>query len=123
MNLTELKSKVDVCCSHCNPNEVEVLITLNQPSMGPRASAGVESVCLGFDWERNQLRIEPKGKLERSGLGRDVNRPKLLYTGTGSEVLNGYWCPRCQQKVDKHDKYCKHCGQRVEGEIPHDYKG
>ena len=117
MNLKDFKDRINACYDHCkNPEEIEVLITLDTPSMGPRASSGIGSVNIGFDWEANQLRIEPKLRLERKGLTRDNNRPKI-YNNKPDSVLNGYWCPRCQQGVDEKDKYCKHCGQKIEGVV------
>ena len=60
MNLSELKERIDVIYKISeNPDKVSVRITLDESSIGGRASVGVSSIMMGFDWESNQLRIEP----------------------------------------------------------------
>ena len=74
MTLAELKKIVDAYYEgkYVNPDEVNVIITLEEMSMGPRAGTGVESIFMGFDWESNQLRIQPKEKLVRYNKQSDI---------------------------------------------------
>ncbi|HAU86001.1 MAG TPA: hypothetical protein DCW90_11035 [Lachnospiraceae bacterium] len=67
MTLAELKKIVDSYCEnkYTNPEEVNLIITLDEMSIGPRAGTGVENAFMGFDWEHNQFRIQPKDKLVR----------------------------------------------------------
>ena len=63
MNLKELKNIVDFAIEnlqhHQNPEEISVLITLSESSVGSRASSTIKYVGMGFDWEHGQFRIEP----------------------------------------------------------------
>lgn len=74
MNLKELKDAIDTIAenmlNNANLEDIDVRINLSEPSICCRASVGVENIMMGFDWEQNQLRIEPnesiiKGKIKR----------------------------------------------------------
>lgn len=109
MNLLEFKNIIDSRYSHCkNPEEVKVLITTADPSVGPRASCDISSIRIGFDWERNQLRLEPAIRLVREG--RNFDDARKIY-----KENNNFWCPRCTCLVNKTDKYCRSCGQKLQG--------
>ena len=114
MNLKELKSIIDQRMerlpSYQNPEEIQVRITLSEPSMGARASTEVKGIGLGIDWEAGQLRIEPKGALVKKG--NSLNDVKSAVRKE-YEGRNYYLCPRCQQKISKTDLYCRHCGQKL----------
>lgn len=74
MNLKELKARIDKLCEYYGKDleRCTVYITTSEPSIGGRAKCGVKSVALGFDWENNQLRIDPEEKLIK------WNKPKHL---------------------------------------------
>lgn len=76
MNLLELKNQVDFAIDNLhssdNPEEIPVLITLSEPSLGARNSIGVKYVSIGVDWERNQFRILPETELVRR-INKDKN--------------------------------------------------
>lgn len=63
MNLKELKDAIDTIVENMSNNtkmeDISVRINLSEPSICCRASVGVERIMMGFDWEQNQLRIEP----------------------------------------------------------------
>lgn len=64
MNLEELKARIDFLHKQSrNPKKEIVYITTSEHSIGGRAKCGVKNLSLGFDWEHNQLRIEPENKL------------------------------------------------------------
>lgn len=67
MNLSELKIKVDDAIKNLHkdqrPEDITVLITLDEDSIGQRACSGIRNINLGFDWERDQLRLEPEKPL------------------------------------------------------------
>lgn len=118
MTLTELKKIVDSYCEdeYVNPDEVNVIITLEEMSIGPRAGTGIENIFLGFDWESNQLRIQPKEKLVRYKKQRDIPKRIIYYKAQGT-----YCCTTCQHPMKKteakNNKYCPYCGQKLSGEI------
>lgn len=112
MTLAELKKTVDAYCEgeYVNPDEVNVIITLEEMSIGPRAGTGIENIFLGFDWEHNQLRIQPKEKLVRYNKQRDIPKDILYY-----KLRDLHYCPTCQHPLKKtevrNNKYCPFCGQ------------
>jgi len=114
MNLKELKTVVDSeinnLHSYEKPEDIPVLVTLSETSIGSRAASGIKYAGMGFDWEQGQFRLEPVMKLVRKG--NTLNDAKLIkceqYDGR-----NYYFCPRCDQKISKDDKYCRHCSQML----------
>lgn len=118
MTLTELKKIVDAYYEgkYVNPDEVNVIITLEEMSMGPRAGTGVESIFMGFDWEHNQLRIQPKEKLVRYNKQRDIPKDILYY-----KLQDFHYCPTCQHPLKKtetrNNNFCPFCGQRFSKNI------
>lgn len=64
MNLSELKQRIDfIYNSTRTPDNVEVVITTSESSIGGRAKCSICRIDKGFDWEHNQVRIEPTNKL------------------------------------------------------------
>lgn len=69
MNLQELKDIIDKTIK-LNPrtdleNVQVVITTASDGTLGGRAKANVKYAGLGFDWERNQFRIEPEETLHK----------------------------------------------------------
>jgi hypothetical protein len=113
LNLEEFKIIVDHTVDnlhHKKANEVPVLITLSESSMGARASSNVKYANMGFDWEHGQFRIEPDISLVRKGNSLTDIKNVICRQYEGK---NYYFCPRCQQKITKTDKYCRYCSQKL----------
>ncbi|MFY9421518.1 MAG: zinc ribbon domain-containing protein [Bacilli bacterium] len=114
MNLKELKTIVDFTIEnlqpHQKPEEIQVLITLSESSIGSRAASGISYIGMGFDWEHGQLRIEPSKKLVSKG--NSLNDVKKVVQKE-FEHRKYYVCPRCLQKIAKDDYYCRYCGQKL----------
>lgn len=93
-----------------NSEEIPILITLSENSIGPRASCEIKSAGLGFDWEHNQFRIQPTDELvHKENRYLDVKPVKCKqYDGR-----KYYVCSICQQKISKNDRYCRYCGQKL----------
>jgi hypothetical protein len=113
MNLKEFINHLDVIKSvfpsYKNMEEISVLITTSESSIGGRAYTEVKNIFMGFDWENNQLRIEPVDKLLKQPI-RDISKISRLETGG---ML--YWgCSHCGRKVSKEDYYCRQCGRKLE---------
>lgn len=94
--------------------EDEVLITLSEPSVGARASAPINSIYAGFDWEHGQIRIEPKNKLINKLKDRDkqLDTKIMEYDSLGRKCIIRK-CPVCENHLKKDDKYCSRCGQAI----------
>ncbi len=113
MKLIELKNKIDFICDRCeNPKDIDVCITLVEPSVGGRAKVGVQSVNLGFDWEKNQLRIEPDKEIVRKGRDLQTVIP-IKERFSFDKTCKVFRCPICDGHLNKNDRYCKFCGQRL----------
>jgi hypothetical protein len=113
MNLAELKTIVDRSIEQLKfekPENVSVLITLSESSMGARASSCVKYAGLGFDWERGQFRFEPDKSLVTKGNNLIDIKGVVCRQYEGR---NYYYCPRCQQKISKDDSYCRFCSQKL----------
>lgn len=114
MNLLDLKTNVDHIIrnlrSYEEPKDIEVLITLAESSVGSRAFARVNHVGMGFDWESGQLRIESEVPIVRQG--NTFNDVKKINCEQ-FQGRNYYFCPRCESKISKDDKFCRYCGQRL----------
>ena len=68
MKLKDLKHKIDFLYKQYEnhpeiPDDLDVVITTSESSIGGRAKVDVHYASRGFDWEHNQFRIEPEHKL------------------------------------------------------------
>lgn len=114
MNLKELKEIVDFEIKNLReyekPEDISVLITLSESSMGARASSSIKYIGMGFDWEHGQFRIEPSLSLVRKGNALTDVKPVVKDDFSGVK----FWaCPKCRLKVAKDDIFCRHCGQKL----------
>lgn len=113
MTLAELKELVDgLCKRHKGLANAQVMITLAEPSIGGRAAAQIKGIYAGFDWEHNQIRVEPEESLVRQGHTYEDPMPirKIVFAGSNRPV---YVCPKCESTVAKIDHFCRECGQRL----------
>lgn len=88
----------------------EVMIDLEEPSIGASASCTIKSMNKGFDWEHGQVRLTPA-----QALVRKMTKQKL--TKKNREVMSGRTychCAHCACTVGKDDKFCKDCGRQFE---------
>lgn len=115
LTIKDLKDIID----RTNENDLNarVVITLDEPSIGGRAFTSIIMAHMGFDWENNQFRIEPKEPIARNKFSRDTPRDIRKWR-------DGYFCPKCDdslmKKEVKESRYCRRCGQRFSG-LVHDY--
>lgn len=64
LSLLDLKRIVDTAClKECQPESIPVLIDLNEPLIGARASERIVAASMGFDWESGEFRLSPKRNL------------------------------------------------------------
>lgn len=113
MHLKQLKILVDSAIDNLyfeKPENIPVLITLSENSIGARAASTVKYAGLGFDWENNQFRIEPEKPLVTKGNNLSDVKGILCKEYNGRKL---YFCPRCQSKITKNDYYCRYCGQKL----------
>ena len=110
LTVKDLKDIID----RTNENDLDarIVITLDEPSIGSRAFTSIIMAHMGFDWENNQFRIEPKEPIARNKFSRDTPRDIRKWR-------DGYFCPKCDgslmKKEVKGSRYCRRCGQRFSG--------
>ena len=112
MNLQELKDSVNSIYEHLpkyiNPEKISIKITLDEPSIGARASTELRCLYEGIDWESGQIRLEPTDK---------IIRKVYKYNETYKEERQDknrktHYCRNCMTIVGVKDKFCKHCGRK-----------
>jgi len=92
-----------------NLENINVVITTSESSIGGRSCVDVYNVHMGFDWEHGQLRIEPANKLLKRQT-REIAKVIKQQSGGIS-----YWgCSYCGRKIAKDDRFCKECGRKLE---------
>ena len=110
LTVKDLKDIID----RTNENDLDarIVITLDEPSIGSRAFTSIIMAHMGFDWENNQFRIEPKEPIARNKFSRDTPRDIRKWR-------DGYFCPKCDgslmKKEVKESRYCRRCRQRFSG--------
>jgi hypothetical protein len=114
MDLKQLKDTVDFTIKNLrdyeDPSEIPVLITLSEPSIGSRAFSQVVHVGMGFDWEHGQFRIAAEKQLVSIGKALTDVKSIVCHPYDGR---NYYFCPRCEGKISKDDRYCRYCSQKL----------
>lgn len=120
MTLSELKRNVDFAAmhlsKHLSPDEVTVLITTAEMSMGPRSSDGVKSAGMCFDFEAGEYRLNPVSGLVHVG-NCIADRKKRYITYVHIQDVGPiphFFCPTCSTESVKKDNFCKNCGQAFE---------
>jgi len=119
MNLEDFKKNIDFIYENTpdySRSENEVVITLHEPSMPARACTGIRSVCQGFDWEHGQIRIEPEKHIV-SQKRNYTDIMNIVHRDTCDGKSRIYVCQRCDQKINKSDKFCRYCGQKLGGVV------
>lgn len=114
IKLIKLKETVDRLCNSGHSEDI-VVVTLNQPSVGPRAFTNVSGLYSGFDWEHGQIRIDTEDKIlskekDRDNVIEPIVKEYNILDNKRSIVRK---CRICENKLRIADKYCSNCGQRV----------
>ena len=119
MNLAELKHTVDFTTTtlraYEKPEDIDVVIHLQEPSIGGIACAGVTSGHRGIDWDTSRFILAPSARLRHEGKTKDdVVAPWVneYDYGTGRKTVIRD-CRMCSHRVNADHRYCPHCGQRL----------
>lgn len=95
------------------PKHIPVEIVLSEPSIGPRSTAEIDCVGLGFDWDAGKLLLTPSEELVRKAYGGGTSR--MIESNIDGKIV--YSCSGCYIICDKSDKYCRNCGKRFRNKI------
>ena len=87
MNFKEFKDRIESICNiSIGKNEdlenLEVVVTIDNPSVGGRAKSKVKGIYRGIDWEHKQIRIDTEDKLIKD----DSNKLQQI-----QEVVNNHF--------------------------------
>lgn len=110
MKLNELKELVDTYVNDGLENR-NIVIDLNEHSIGGRVSTGLVNIYPGFDWESGQIRVQTADKICRLGNSKNNSMKMQIFAHISSRKY--YGCPSCGEFVRKTDRWCSHCGQRI----------
>lgn len=117
MKLYELFMQIKSLIEIGHENDV-VLITLSQASCGARASVGIQDICVGFDWEHDQIRIITDEPIIKKYNDRDVGKLAIcIECDYGTNKRRVRKCPICENHLSKKDRYCGNCGQAIVGGV------
>lgn len=112
MNLKEMyetiKNAYENIPNNKDPEKINVVLDLSDPSIGARASVNIEGIRFGIDWESGQLRIRPTEEVVSKKYSEGLREKKAVCS---SNVIPGYWCPTCLATVKRKSKCCPNCGQ------------
>ena len=113
MQLIELKRRVELALNRDHAH-AEVVVTLDEPSVGGRMGIPISSAGMGIDWEACEFRLETATPIVRKG--RAMDDPLRMYChkyeyDTRTQTI--YHCPICGEQLKKNMKYCFSCGQKV----------
>lgn len=118
MKANEFERELSWYISHGHADD-DVVIHCKEPSMGAVAAENIAGIDAGFDWDAGRILLEPSKPLIHHECNRDVPksivRIEYIHNYDG-KVKSTYHCPVCQCRVQKGDKYCRTCGQRLDSE-------
>ena len=113
MKLNELKKLIDFYVGRNKDNQdKEVVIELDQVSVGFSASSQVKQFYEGIDWDSGKFFISTKDKLIMKNKDRDIP----VEIKKDPMFKNRYVCTACGYYVCKDDNYCRTCGNKLKTE-------
>lgn len=94
--------------------DTPIMITTADRSIGGRAFVYAAWIGEGFDWESNQIRIATDEKILKYKNGRDVAKSPIIrkYERAGKKIVVRK-CSACENKIEKEDRFCRYCGQKI----------
>lgn len=110
MKLKELKQSIDFYVSRNKDNQdKEVVVELDQVSVGFSASSQVVQFYEGIDWDSGKFFIGTKDKLIMKNKDRDIP----IKIKQDPVFPKRFVCTACGCYVNKQDNYCSSCGQKL----------
>jgi hypothetical protein len=119
MNLAEFKHSVDFIYSSLRnyekPEDINVVLEIDEPSVGAGACVNVTYISRGIDWESGRVNVCVSEKIVRKGHSKeDVIAPwEHEYDYGNGKKTTIRDCRMCGGLIKKDDRYCIHCGQRL----------
>lgn len=116
MTVSELIVKLQGFAGRGHGNDA-INIPLSDPGyLGGQPRADIVGVSAGIDWDDGHVFLVPNQDIISQEKNRDVPQKvfRISYPAYNGKVKPTLACPACQGKIRKGDKYCCHCGQRVD---------
>ena len=110
MKLKELKPWVDAMEKRYPENQV--MVQISEPAVGKTPCVEVECFTIDGDWDKGKVKIVPEVELIRKNDSRFSPMAMLHVMGENGRFV--WKCPRCMNKLDKYDSFCRNCGQNVQ---------
>lgn len=111
MKLNELKETIDLYCQK-GEGDSNVVIELDQISIGGIASVKVKQIYAGIDWDRGKIIIIAEKPIIEKSKDRD-NPVPIKHDPV---FPKRFVCTACGGYIHKNDNYCCNCGQKLCGE-------
>lgn len=94
--------------------DTPIMITTADRSIGGRAFVYAAWIGEGFDWESDQIRIATDEKILKYKNERDVAKSPIIrkYERAGKKIVVRK-CSACENKIEKEDRFCRYCGQKI----------
>lgn len=96
-------------------HDFDVIIALDEISVGGIASTNVDQIYQGIDWDMNKIIITPENPIIKKYKDRDIP----IEIKKDPVFPKRFICTACGYYVCKDDNYCKHCGQALIFESKH----
>ena len=109
MTVKELRDKLN-SISEEEAENLTVVVTLNEPSIGATANAPLEGGFIGFDWDMGLFLLNSSKQICEKR-----NNAEMPPVRKNIRIINGteiYRCPSCKIDIDGLDRFCKNCGQK-----------
>ena len=95
----------------------EVVILLQENSMGASAAEAVDTCEAGFDWDSGRILLVPAKPLLHYDNERDKAQSavRISYRNNcDGKIKPTLHCPQCETKLRKDMRYCPRCGRKVD---------
>lgn len=112
MKLKDMQKIINHYCNDLNKGDCDVVIKLDEPSIGFIACEYVDEIYSGMDWDMGRILITAKKELIHKTKDRD-NPVPIKHDPV---FPKRFVCTACGGYIHKNDNYCCSCGQKLQGD-------
>jgi len=89
--------------------QIQVVIPLSEPSIGPVKTTEISGIGLGFDWNTGKLMVYTKDQVVR----KDFEKKKAAILKKKYGINEIYYCSNCNSIIKASDHFCHMCGKQL----------